>query len=186
VKRTSGLLAVVMAFALAGCGSTSTTSASDTAATLSPAPAVSRPTRVHIPVLRVDSNVIDLGLQPDGTMQVPPDAKDTGWYTSSPTPGATGPAVLAAHVNWKGVDGPFAHLERLKAGDVVTVEHDDGSTSTFAVSRVETFAKDAFPTDTVYGDVSGPELRLITCGGAFDTAAHSYESNTIAFARIAT
>jgi Sortase domain len=59
----------------------------------------------------------------------------------------------------------------------------DGVTLTYEVTEVAVFVKDAFPTDRVYGPTAGPELRLITCGGAFDTRAGSYRDNTVVFAR---
>jgi hypothetical protein len=62
----------------------------------------SRPVRRTIPSIAVDTGLIDLGLKPDGTMEVPPDGSTAGWYTESPTPGELGPAVLAAHVDWRG------------------------------------------------------------------------------------
>lgn len=173
------------ALAFAGCASP----AGDPAPAAGPAPTFSPPARpgaIHIPSLGVTSNVIDLGLQSNGEMEVPPDAKDTGWYTQSPIPGQPGPAVLAAHVNWKGEDGPFARLHELKPGDEITVESVDGAKATFVVDRVETHSKDAFPSEAVYGDTEGPELRLVTCGGAFNPSEHSYESNVIVWAKLAT
>lgn len=179
---------VVTLAVLAGCSSGTETSAATPAvqSTYIPVPASEvRPAKVSIPALKVESNVIDLGLQPDGTMQVPPDAKDTGWYTNSPAPGHPGPSVLAAHVNWKGEDGPFAHLDKLKAGDTVIVEDVSGAQVAFAVSKVERYPKSAFPTDVIYGDTPNPQLRLVTCGGAFDAAAHSYKDNIVVFADLA-
>ena len=49
---------------------------------------------------------------------------------------------------------------------------------------MERFSKSAFPTAEVYGNTAGPELRLVTCGGDFDRAAHSYRDNVVVFARM--
>jgi len=176
-----GMLALVLG--LAGCGSPTepVAPAAGPAATFSP-PA--KPNIVHIPALGVTSNIIDLGLQPDGKMEVPPDAKDAGWFTSSPLPGQPGPSVLAAHVDWKGEPGPFKRLHELKQGDEVTVESTDGARVTFVIDRVETYPKDQFPADRVYGDRDGPELVAVTCGGEYDAAERSYESNVVAYAKI--
>jgi hypothetical protein len=54
------------------------------------------PVRVRIPAIGVDSALIGLGLQADGTLQVPADGSVAGWFTGAPTPGERGPAVLAA------------------------------------------------------------------------------------------
>ena len=143
----------------------------------------SRPVRLLIPSINVDSGpIMDLGLQPDGTMQVPPDGTQTGWYVDSPTPGERGPAILAAHVDWKGVEGVFFSLHKMKPGDLINVKRADGSTARFTVSKVDKYPKDAFPTDDVYGNVDNSQLRLITCGGEFDHAAQSYRDNIVVYA----
>ena len=145
----------------------------------------SRPERLRIPAIDVDvRGVIDLGLLADGSMEVPADATTVGWYTQSPTPGEPGPAVLAAHVNWNHRKGAFADLKALDPGDQVIVDRADGTAARFRVERVEQYPKDRFPTLAVYGDVEGPELRLITCGGELDRAAHSYRDNVVVYARM--
>jgi hypothetical protein len=49
---------------------------------------------------------------------------------------------------------------------------------------VERHPKDEFPTIDVYGNTDDAQLRLITCGGDFDSGARSYEDNVIAFATL--
>ena len=70
------------------------------------------------------------------------------------------------------------------AGNEITVTRQDGSVATFAVDRVERHRKDDFPTIEVYGNTDDAQLRLITCGGAFDPDARSYEDNVVAFASL--
>jgi sortase (surface protein transpeptidase) len=142
----------------------------------------STPVRVQIPALRVDVPLTGLGLQADGSMQVPTDARSVGWYTRAPTPGSLGPAVLAGHVNFKGHDGTFARLSTLHTGDPVTVTRQDGTTATFAVTAVDRYAKDRFPSAAVYGAVDHAALRLITCGGPFDSASGHYTDNIVVYA----
>jgi len=70
----------------------------------------------------------------------------------------------------------------VQAGDQVEVTRTDGSVAQFVVDRVERHPKDDFPTIEVYGNTDDPQLRLITCGGAFDSSVRSYEDNIIVFA----
>lgn len=142
------------------------------------------PTRVRIPAIDLDSDLIALGLEPDGSMEVPPGAFPAGWYTGAPTPGELGPAVLAGHVDYGGSAGVFSRLGVLTAGDTVEVERLDGSTAVFRVTRVEQHDKDAFPTAAVYDDIDHAGLRLITCGGPFDRRVDSYEDNVVVFAEL--
>jgi sortase (surface protein transpeptidase) len=182
-----------LALLLIGCGNPQPTAPAatpaaptvDRSATAPPtALAASRPERVIIPALDVDGTMMDLGLQDDGTMEVPPDGSTAGWYSLSPTPGEIGPAVLAAHVDWKGEPGVFHRLRDTAPGDEVRVRREDGSTAIFTVDRVEQYPKDGFPSDAVYGDVDGAELRLITCGGEFDDGTGDYEDNIVVYAHL--
>jgi sortase (surface protein transpeptidase) len=144
----------------------------------------SDPAQLEIPALGVTSQVMHLGLERDGSMQVPPAAYPAGWYDGGPTPGELGPAVLAGHVDWDGDQGVFYGLRELLPGDQVIVDRADGSVATFAVDRVEEHGKDDFPTDDVYGVVPYAGLRLITCGGTFDEQTGDYEDNVIVFATL--
>lgn len=154
----------------------------------SPAPALqlppSTPVRVTIPALGVRSQVMKLGLEQDGSMEVPPGGYPVGWYGGSPTPGQLGPAVLAGHVDWDGEPGAFYGLREMLAGDEIVVERADGTSATFRVDAVEEHAKDAFPSDAVYDDIAHAGLRLITCGGNFDEDTGDYTDNVIVFASL--
>lgn len=142
------------------------------------------PVGLRIPAIGVDSELVDLGLQADGTLEVPPSGFPAGWYTGAPTPGELGPAIIAGHVDWSGQPGVFFELRELAPGDEIIVARQDGSTARFRVTRVERFDKDDFPTDAVYGDLDHAGLRLITCGGSFDDQARSYRDNLVVFAEL--
>ncbi|MCJ0894536.1 class F sortase [Rhodococcus sp. ARC_M5] len=142
----------------------------------------SPPARLEIGAIGVESDVMGLGLQPDGSMEVPPGGFPAGWYTGSPTPGQLGPSIVAGHVDWDGSPGVFYRLRELEQGDDVTVVRQDGNTVRFVVSAVEQYPKEPFPTDKVYGDIDHPGLRLITCGGQFDSDISSYDDNIVVYA----
>ncbi|SDQ34254.1 class F sortase [Quadrisphaera sp. DSM 44207] len=145
----------------------------------------STPTRVRVPDLGVDTALVTLGLQPSGEMEVPDGGELVGWYEHSPTPGQVGPTVLAGHVSWNGEPAVFFELGALVAGQLVEVDREDGATATYRVTGVEQHPKDAFPTLRVYGNTGGPQLRLITCGGAFDASAGHHRDNVVVYAELA-
>ncbi len=140
------------------------------------------PVRVRAPAVGIDAVVTASGLDAAGGLAVPADPSVSGWYAGGPRPGQPGPAVLAGHVDWAGRPAVFQGLHRLVPGDEVVVDRADGSSVRFAVDRVVRAGKDAFPTRDVYGPVPGAELRLITCGGAFDRVTGSYADNVVVFA----
>ncbi len=154
--------------------------------TVAPGPAeplaASVPVSLAIPAIGVRSGLLQLGLNPDRTIQVPGNTSEAGWYHLGPTPGQEGPAVILGHVDSVAGPGIFYRLGVLKPGDRVMVTRSDGVTAAFRVSGVDQYPKSRFPTQTVYGDVAYPGLRLITCGGSFDEARHSYRSNIVVFA----
>jgi Sortase domain len=141
----------------------------------------SAPVHVRIAAIGVDSGLMDLGLRADGSLEVPPSGFPAGWYTGGPTPGELGPAIIAGHIDWKG-PGVFYNLHNLKPGDQVTVTRADGNQPAFRVTRVAQFPKDQFPTKLVYGNIDHAGLRLITCGGSFNSQTAHYEDNIVVFA----
>ena len=145
-------------------------------------PEVAPPVSLRIPTLDIDTRLSGLRKNRDGSLQVPEDAKRAGWYSQGPAPGDDGPAVIVGHVDSFRGPGVFARVSTLVPGDAVDVRRADGSVAAFVVQRVETFAKRDFPTEAVYKCDGTTSLRLITCGGEFDSAAKSYLSNVIVFA----
>jgi LPXTG-site transpeptidase (sortase) family protein len=146
----------------------------------------SRPVRLLIPKIGVDAPFTDLVLAPDGRLQPPP-AADTnlvGWYANGPSPGERGTAVIAGHVDTKTSAAVFVYLSELAKGDTFQVVRADGSTASFLVDSAETFAKDRFPSDRVYGDTDQAQVRLITCAGDYDRTVHDYKDNLVVFAHL--
>ena len=149
-----------------------------------PVLARSEPVRLTVPRIGVTSDLVDLGLDATGAMEVPEDGALAGWYSRGPAPGSLGPAVIAGHVDWERAPAVFYRLGELRAGDRVEVSREDGTTAVFSVTRVATYAKARFPTRAVFGSTDHAGLRLITCGGDFDPAEGHYEDNVVAYAEL--
>jgi sortase (surface protein transpeptidase) len=143
----------------------------------------SHPVAVSIPSIGVQSRLVDLGLT-DGAMETPKDPAVAGWFSGGPAPGALGPAIIAGHVTWNGAPAVFHRLGTMRRGDQVTVTRKDGKTAVFTVTRVTRFSKSRFPSEAVYGQIDHAGLRLITCGGTYDSARHRYLDNVVVFARL--
>jgi sortase (surface protein transpeptidase) len=146
---------------------------------------VAGPVSLTIPSIGVRTGLVHLGLTSSGVLQVPSSTTVAGWYTGSARPGATGAAVIVGHIDSKTGPGIFFRLRLLHAGSRVYVRRADGTLAVFQVTSVRSYPKSRFPTLTVYGPVPDAELRLITCGGAFDIATGHYLSNVIVYATLA-
>lgn len=139
-----------------------------------------RPLRLRIPAIAVDAPLVPLGLNGDGTLQVPR-YEEAGWYAGGSRPGETGPSVIAAHVDSTTGPAVFHRLDDLEPGDEVFVDYRDATVG-FAVRDASSVTKSQFPTQQVYGATVAPELRLVTCAGDFDRRTGTYTANLIVWA----
>ena len=138
---------------------------------------------LRIAALEVVAPVGAYGVYRSGQMDVPDNVTDVGWYRWGPSPGASGSAVLAAHVDLAGQGpGVFIDLDTLEPGDVVLVDFDDGSTEAFEVAARATYDKQELPLDVIFSREGPPVLTLITCGGGFDRSSRRYDSNIVVYA----
>ncbi|RGD55966.1 class F sortase [Kitasatospora xanthocidica] len=160
--------------------------AAPAAAPGTPALQRAKPTRLRIPQIAVDAPFTELALNPAGQLDAPPpdDKNLVGWYRDGVTPGERGSAVLAGHVDTTKGPAVFLLLSFLLPGNKVEVSRADGTVAVFSVDSVETFAKNAFPDARVYGRTPDAQLRLITCGGAYDKKRRDYLDNVVVFAHL--
>ncbi len=141
----------------------------------------SAPVTLRIPAIGVSLRLSTLGLNPNGTVQVPVKDQAPGWFRLGPTPGQMGSAVILGHVDdYKG-PAAFYQLRALHQGDTVDVGLADGRVAHFAVRTVASYLKTQFPAQQVYGTHGYPALQLVTCGGQFNPATGHYLSNLVAY-----
>jgi len=182
VKKVRVLLSISIGYAmfsLLAITPVGAESAQAVGAYLSP----SSPISLTIPSLKVSSNIIKLGLDKKGVLEVPKTEDIAGWYTGSPTPGEIGPTIIVAHVDMNGKFGVFYNLKKMKSGDLIRVARSDKRIVTYKVTATSTFLKTKFPTQKIYGNIDHSGLRLITCGGKFNKKTGHYESNVVVFAQ---
>lgn len=172
----------------AGCGATQLVPAAEAPPVNGdpvPVAHVSAPVSVSIPALGVTDEVVPVGLEPNGELEVP-DVSEVGYYTGLPKPGenGNGPALLAGHVNYKGAVGSFARIGELHAGDTVMVTDTAGTVYRFQVYDTTSFPKAQYASQIrgLLADTAQPEVRLVTCSGT--VVNHNYLSNTVVSARL--
>ncbi|WP_267245728.1 class F sortase [Streptomyces sp. PR69] len=143
------------------------------------------PIQLRIPAIGVDTPLMRLGLDRGGSLEVPPaeNGNLAGWYQDGTPPGANGTAVVAGHVDNSRGPAVFYRLGALGKGALIEVIRADGRTAVFTVDAVEVYDAEGFPDDKVYGPRGRAELRVITCGGAFDEKT-GYRGNVVAYAHL--
>ena len=147
----------------------------------------SLPVSVDIPAIGVTSRLLHLGVNSDGSIQVPSlvtSAAEAAWYKYSATPGQIGASVIEGHVDSYQGPAVFFRLGALRPGDTIDVRLADGLTAIFKVTGVREYLKSHFPAKAIYQATDYAALRLITCGGAFDYTTGHYLSSTVVFASL--
>jgi LPXTG-site transpeptidase (sortase) family protein len=141
-----------------------------------------RPVRVTIPAIGVSAPIIPLGLNPDRTMQTPQGYSEAGWFRPGPEPGERGAAIVVGHVDSHNGPGVFYRLRALRRGDRIGITLVNGKKLQFIVTSSRDVSKQHFPTALVYRHTNRATLRLVTCGGRFDSSTGHYVNNHLVFA----
>ncbi|MEV4056935.1 class F sortase [Amycolatopsis sp. NPDC049688] len=128
------------------------------------------PAALLVPDLDLQLNhLVALG-RTAGRREQPGTALGVGWFSDGPAPGSPGVAVLSGHAGFGYAAGAFARLARLKPGAAITVRDAHGHETRFAVRRVTLFPANEPDSTLVAPEGTGPELRLITSDGSYDSA----------------
>lgn len=142
-----------------------------------------KPQRIEIPAIGVRAPVVPRGLDATGAVDPPPYEMphSVGWFEHGTQPGADGAALLVGHVDTETKPAVFYGLSSVRPGTKIDVTRADGSIAEFTVDDVQVFPREHFDPKKVYGqrDPDRAELRLITCGGTFDSKAGAYTANVV-------
>jgi hypothetical protein len=141
------------------------------------------PARLSLPTLDVQAAVRTV-VTTSGVLGIPDDPAQVGWWAGSVTPGAPqGSVVLDGHVDSasRGL-GALFRLTTLKAGDPVSVATTDGTVVSYRAYARQVLDKGQPLPPELFSTAGPPRLVLITCGGPFDRAAHSYRDNIVVLA----
>jgi sortase (surface protein transpeptidase) len=141
------------------------------------------PAKILIPAIGASARIVPLGLNTNGTLEVPTSFSAAGWFRGAAEPGEAGPAIVVGHVDSVSGPGAFYHLRALRRNDVIIIVAKDGSTIRYTVTATLAAPKSDFPTKMVYGKTPKPTLRLVTCDGAFNSSTRHYVDNYIVFAK---
>jgi len=129
------------------------------------------------------SSLVRSGVAGDGTLQIPNGVTKAALWGAA-LDGPAGATLIAGHINWEGVAGPFAELWGAQAGQAVTVVDGNGRQLKFVVDQVLTVDKDNLPqhSDELFGQTGPHRLVLVTCGGKWVGGALGYDQNRVVIA----
>lgn len=148
------------------------------------APRFTRPVRLSIPSIGVDTDVEEVGLDEEERMDVPGSYETVGWYKLGPYPGEAGNAVIAGHLDSPTAPAVFYNLTNLQEGDEFSVTDEEGRELTFTVIQKTLYQNEEFPLTEVFGPSDRPRLNLITCDGTFDHNSQLYSHRLVIYSEL--
>jgi LPXTG-site transpeptidase (sortase) family protein len=145
------------------------------------------PVRLTIPKLNVSAGFQFNGTAADGTIEIPTNVTDVGWYIHSPRPGEKGNSIVTGHVaqirrSVVTKQGVFYNLNTLQPGDTLFVLNDKGESIAFVVRESRLYDPTADATDVFNSRDGGAHLVLITCEGTWNQAQLEYTQRLVVFA----
>ena len=136
------------------------------------------PVQLLIPLLDVHRAVEMVGVDEFGTLQLPVNAWNAGWYRWGPVPGAPGDAVIEGHAGYPKHPMIFGKLAALQPGARIVVVLADGTQQLFIVASMTSVPAGTTPPGL--GSFSGrPRLTLVTCTGHFDKKNYWYSDRLL-------
>lgn len=149
--------------------------------------AADAPRLIMAPSIGLKARILEMGINPDGSMQAPINVFDSGWYTGSAKPGEEGAMVIDGHASGPTREGLFAYIDTLEPGTAITVERGDGTLVQYKVAHVESVPLEDVDMQQLlrpYGDATAG-LNLITCAGEWLAGQQTYNRRVIVYAQLA-
>lgn len=145
------------------------------------------PKRISIPKVKVNSLIMQMGVDSNNQLKAPTNIHDTGWYKNSSKPGQSGAMLLDGHVSGPTKPGVFKNIGKLVKDDMIEVERGDGQKFNYKVVKTKSYPAEATDMLAAMSPVTPGEsgLNLITCSGPFDKKSNQYKERTIVFAVLA-
>lgn len=141
------------------------------------------PIRLKIPNIHVNTSIEHVGITTQGEMGVPKGRDNVAWFNLGPRPGENGSAVIDGHYGvWKnGKITVFNNLFKLKTGDTLSIEDENGMIITFIVRELRLYDKDDNTFEVFNSNDGKAHLNLITCQGIWNKKKQSYPNRLVVF-----
>lgn len=160
---------------------------------ISPVPYLSKSTEIHteilpfylhpyeleIPQLKINTFIVPVGIDEHERMDVPKSFENVGWFKYGSIPGEQGNAVIAGHLDSPTGPAIFYNLNTLQIGDFIHVLNIKGEKMTFIIKEKKIYNTSSFPIEKVFGYTDKKILNIITCDGAFDHNAKTYDKRLV-------
>lgn len=139
---------------------------------------------LKIPEINVFARVMQVGITSGGALGTPNNVYDTAWYSGSAEPGQTGATLIDGHVSSWTTHGVFYNLDKLKAGDPISIVRGDGQVINYQVVKTITYNYNQVDMNAALTPVTPGKsgLNLITCTGQVIKGTSQFNKRLIVFA----
>lgn len=142
------------------------------------------PVSIQIPKIKIDTKIEKVQKDKNGTMDVPQDFNNVGWYSLGPKPGQIGNSVIDGHYDSKTGAAIFYRLSNLQTGDEIYIKDAKGEMRTFIIKDKKIYKNNVFPIQEVFGKTNKRMLNLITCEGVFNTKSQEYLNRLVIYSEL--
>jgi LPXTG-site transpeptidase (sortase) family protein len=140
------------------------------------------PIRLKIPKINIDAVIEQVGITPDGAMDVPKGPDTVAWFNLGPRPGRVGSSVIDGHSGYKNNrPAVFDNLHKLQKGDKIYIEDSKGITATFIVREFRTYGLNDDVSSVFNSNDRAAHLNLVTCSGAWNAKEKTHATRLIVF-----
>lgn len=138
------------------------------------------PVRITAPSIALSSPIQGVGVNEKGEMDVPPGhTNNVGWYKHGTPPGASGTAVLDAHVF-----AAFKSLDKLKEGESIYIYMKSGKRLRYIITKTHTYKLSEISPHALFAPTKSKALNLITCAGSLTQDRSTYSHRLLVSAKL--
>jgi sortase (surface protein transpeptidase) len=135
--------------------------------------------KVELPTLGRTQPIVRVGIDKDGKMVVPKNAKDVAWLDQGPIPGRTKNVVLAGHINYSGQSGAFNGIGGMKKREDIYLVLKNGKKMHFKVAWNCTFPRDTKYAEQIMGNTKVTSVTLVSCGGTYNSSEGTHDKRIV-------
>lgn len=137
----------------------------------------SKPVRLFIPAIGLDTSIDGMGVNSAGEMDVPDgNSPHVGWYKYGTIPGNIGSAVIDAHVF-----AAFENLNDVLVGSSIFVMNEAGEKLEFKVEETQVYERGSLSANTLFNRKDARRLNLITCAGSPTADGSTYTHRLVVY-----
>jgi hypothetical protein len=142
------------------------------------------PVRMCIPTVHLSANIVPVGLQNDGRLDVPKSSFVAGFFKDGVLPGQPGNVLISGHVDdYKG-PGVFYPLKKIQPNALVFLFDANYCYHIYRVEEVEDYFTEEAPLDRIFGDTNEARLNLITCTGIYNRSKKEHEKRLVVYTKL--